>query len=46
MASRFAAMRRRDRQVVIVVDVAEGAGHIGMAIGEQEPGRAVIKLRA
>jgi len=46
MAARVPAVVRRGRQVVIVVDVAGGTGHIGMAIRQQEPGRAVIELRA
>jgi hypothetical protein len=33
MATRVAAVRRRDRQVVIIVDVAGSAGHVGVAIG-------------
>ena len=36
MALRISAIGRRDRQRVIVVDVAGGAGHVGMAIGQQE----------
>ena len=46
MASRIPAVRRRGRQIVIVVEVAGGARHIRMAIGQQKPGRAVIELRA
>ena len=33
------------RQSVVVVDVAGNAGHVGMAIGEHEPGRAVVERR-
>ena len=46
MASGIPAIRRRGRQIVIVVEVAGGARHIRMAIGQQKPGRAVIELRA
>ncbi len=46
MAARIPAVRRRGRQIVIVVEVAGGARHIRMAIGQQKPGRAVIELRA
>ena len=46
VAARIPAVRRAHRQVVIVVDVAGGTGHIGMAIRQQEPGGAVIELRA
>ena len=45
MAARIPAVRRRRRQIVIVVEVAGGARHIRMAIGQQKPGRAVIELR-
>jgi len=44
MALRIAAVGRSDRQIVIVVDMAERASHIGMAIGEQKSGRTVIEL--
>ena len=36
VASRVAAIRWRDRQVVVVVDVARSAWHIGVAIGQKE----------
>jgi len=45
MALRVSAIGRRDRQSVIVVDVAGSAGHVGMAIGQQESGGAVIEDR-
>ena len=38
-----AAVGRGDRQGVVVVDVAEGASDIGVAIGEQESGGAVVE---
>ena len=43
VAAGVTAIGRRDRQVVVVVDVARNAGHVGMAIGEQKTGRAVVK---
>lgn len=46
MASGVPAICRRDRQSVVVVDMARSAGHVGMAIGQQEARRAVIELRA
>ena len=46
MTLRIAASRRRSRQVVIVVDVAGGARHIRMPVGQQESRRAVVELRA
>lgn len=45
MASGVAAVRRRNRQIVIVVDMAGGTGHIGVAIRQQEARRAVIEDR-
>ena len=44
MASRVTAVSRRNRQVVIVIDVARGAGHVGVAVGQHETGLAVVKL--
>jgi hypothetical protein len=43
MALRVAAIGRRNRQIVVVVDVAQIAGHVGMPAGQQETGRAVVK---
>jgi hypothetical protein len=43
MASRVPAIGRGDRQSIVVVDVARSAGHVGMAIGQRKPGRAVVK---
>jgi hypothetical protein len=45
MASRVSAVRGRDRQIVIVIDVAGETGHIRMAVRQQESGGAVIELR-
>ncbi len=45
MAARIPAIGRRDRQIVVVIDVAGSAGHGGMAIGQQKPGRAVVECR-
>lgn len=45
MALGIAAVRGRDRQVVVVVDMTGGAGHVCVAICQQEPCRAVVKLR-
>ena len=46
VASGISAVVRLRSQIVIVVDVAGDASHIGMAIRQQEPGGAVIELRA
>ena len=46
MAAGIAAVRRGGGQIVIVVNVAGGTGHVGMAIRQQEPGGAVVELRA
>jgi len=45
MALRIAAIGGSDRQIVVVVDVAERAGHICVAIRQEEAGRAVVKIR-
>lgn len=39
----IAAIRGSDLQIVVVVEVASGAGHSGVAIGEWKSGGAVIK---
>lgn len=44
MALRIAAIARRDRQIVVIVDMANRASHIRMAIGQEESSRAVIEL--
>ena len=43
MALRVPAIRRRDRQIVVVIDVAQIAGHVGVPIGEQESRGAVVE---
>ena len=45
MALRISAIGRRDRQGIVVVDVARSAGHIGVPVGQQETGRAVVECR-
>ena len=44
VASRVSAIVQRGRQIVIVVDMAEGASHVGMALGQRESSRAVVEL--
>ena len=44
MASRIAAIGRGDHQIIVIVNMTKGAGHIRMAIGQQETGRAVVEL--
>jgi hypothetical protein len=44
VASRISAVRGRDRQIVVVINVAGETGHIRMAIRQQESGGAVIEL--
>jgi hypothetical protein len=43
MALRVSAIGRRDRQIVVVIDVAQIAGHVGVPVGQREPGRSVIE---
>ncbi len=43
MALRIAAIGGGNRQTVVVVDVAEIAGHVGVPVGQGEAGRAVIE---
>jgi len=43
VALRVSAIGGGNRQIVVVVDVAQIAGHVGMPIRQQEPGRAVIE---
>lgn len=42
---RISAIRRCDGQCVVVIDVAGSASHAGMAVGQREPRRAVVKRR-
>jgi hypothetical protein len=44
MASGISAIGRGDRQIVVVVDMAERASHVRVAVGEQEAGGAVVEL--
>jgi len=44
MASRIPAIVRRDRQIIIVVDVAQRAGHIRVPVRQQKSRRAVVEL--
>jgi hypothetical protein len=46
VAAGVAAIRGRDGQVVVVVDVAGSAGNVGMAVGQRESGGAVIEFCA
>jgi len=41
----FPPLRRRNRQSVIVVDMARSAGHVGVPVGQQEARRVVIEDR-
>ena len=43
VATGVSAVRGSDLQTVIVIDVAGGAGNVGVAIGEQETSRRVVK---
>jgi hypothetical protein len=45
MTLRVSAIRRRDRQAVIIVDVAGGARNIGVPVRQQESSRSVIEIR-
>ena len=45
MALRISAIGRRNRQGIVVVDVARSAGHVGMPVGQQETGRTVVECR-
>ena len=45
MTLRISAIGRRNRQCVIVVDMAGGAGHVRMAVGQREAGGAMVKRR-
>ena len=43
MAARVTAAVQRGLQIIIVTDVAGCAGHVGVAIGQRKPSRAVIE---
>jgi len=43
MTSRVSAVGRRNRERVVVIDVAQPAGHVGMTVGQGEAGRIVIE---
>jgi len=43
MAARVAAIRWRNRQIVVVIDVAACTGHIGVAVCQRETRRAVVE---
>jgi hypothetical protein len=45
MACRVSAIGRRNRQSIVVVDVARSAGHVGMPVGKWEPSCAVVECR-
>ena len=44
VAAGIPASCRRNLQVVVIVDVAGRARHIGVTSGKQESGRAVVEL--
>ena len=46
VAAGVAAIRGRDGQIVVVVDVAGSAGNVGVAIGQREARGAVVKFCA
>ena len=46
VAAGGAASRRRNLQIVVVIDVAGSARHVSMAVCEQKSGGAVIECRA
>ena len=43
MATGITAIRWGNRQTVVVIDVAQIAGHVGMPVGQREPGCTVIE---
>jgi hypothetical protein len=43
MAARISAIGRRNRQVVVVIDMAGSARHVGMPIRQQKTSCAVVK---
>ena len=46
MALGIATVCRRNLQIVVVIDVAGSAGHVGVACREREPRRAVVEFRS
>ena len=44
MATGISTVGRRDGQIIVVIDVAKGAGDIRVAIGQCKPGRAVVEF--
>jgi len=46
VAASVAAIRGGDLQVVVIVDVARGAGEVGVAVGQRKAGGAMVKLCA
>ena len=45
MAARVSAIGRRNRQSIVVADVARSAGHVCMPIGEWKPCCVVVECR-
>lgn len=45
VAPRISAIGRRNRQIVVVVQMAGSAWHVGMAVGQQKTRRAVVEIR-
>lgn len=46
VALRISAIRRRNLKVVVVVDVAGRASHVGVTVGEREPRGVMVELCA
>ena len=44
MASGISAIAGCNGQIVVVIDVAQRAGHVGMAVAQQKPGGAVVEF--
>ena len=45
VATRIAAIGRRDLQVVVIVDMAGGAGNVGVAIRQRKTSERVVEVR-
>src|ERR1039458_10854376 len=43
MAAGISAIGRENRQSIVIIDMAQSAGHAGVGIGQQEAGGAVIE---